>query len=70
VAPGELAPEHPYPSAIDDALAAYRGLLATGVAPARIAFVGESAFAGLLDEGEAALARAGAFLRARFEPTL
>jgi epsilon-lactone hydrolase len=38
-----LAPEHPYPAAIDDALAAYRGLLGTGLAPARIAIVGESA---------------------------
>ena len=27
-------------------------------------------FAGLLDEGEVALARAGAFLRAQFEPAL
>ena len=42
-----LAPEHPYPAAIDDALSAHRGLLATGVAPARIAFVGESAGGGL-----------------------
>jgi alpha/beta hydrolase fold len=38
-----LAPEQPYPAAIDEALSAYRGLRATGVTPARIAFVGESA---------------------------
>ena len=42
-----LAPEHPYPAAVDDALAAYEGLLDTGVAPADIAFAGESAGGGL-----------------------
>jgi epsilon-lactone hydrolase len=38
-----LAPEHPYPAALDDALASYRGLLETGVRPERIALFGESA---------------------------
>jgi acetyl esterase/lipase len=38
-----LAPEHPYPSAPDDALASYRGLLDTAIRPERIAFFGESA---------------------------
>jgi monoterpene epsilon-lactone hydrolase len=38
-----LAPEHPYPAAVDDALAAYEALLHTGVAPSSIAFAGESA---------------------------
>ena len=38
-----LAPEHPYPAAVDDALAAYEGLLDTGTAPSEIAFAGESA---------------------------
>src|SRR5205807_3327574 len=38
-----LAPEHPYPAAIDDAFAAYRGLLARGHAPSSILFSGESA---------------------------
>jgi len=42
-----LAPEHPYPAAVDDALAAYEALLQTGVAPADIAFAGESAGGGL-----------------------
>jgi monoterpene epsilon-lactone hydrolase len=38
-----LAPENPYPEANDDALGAYQGLLESGVPPARIALVGESA---------------------------
>ena len=42
-----LAPEHPYPAAVDDALAAYEALLHDGVAPGDIAFAGESAGGGL-----------------------
>src|SRR3954452_7602479 len=42
-----LAPEHPYPAAVDDALAAYEALLDNGIAPADIAFAGESAGGGL-----------------------
>jgi acetyl esterase/lipase len=42
-----LAPEHPYPAAVEDARAAYVGLLAQGIAPAQIALAGESAGAGL-----------------------
>jgi acetyl esterase/lipase len=42
-----LAPEHPYPAAIDDALAAYEALLNSGVVPSDIAFAGESAGGGL-----------------------
>jgi acetyl esterase/lipase len=42
-----LAPEHPYPAALDDALAAYAALLDAGIAPAEIAFAGESAGGGL-----------------------
>src|SRR6476660_6184646 len=38
-----LAPEHPYPAAVDDALAAYEALLHDGVAPSDIVFAGESA---------------------------
>ena len=38
-----LAPEHPYPAAVDDCLAAYRWLLAEGYAPANIVIAGESA---------------------------
>ena len=42
-----LAPEHPYPAAVDDALAAYEALLDTGTAPSDVAFAGESAGGGL-----------------------
>jgi acetyl esterase/lipase len=42
-----LAPEHPYPAAVDDALASYEALLNTGIAPWDIAFAGESAGGGL-----------------------
>jgi monoterpene epsilon-lactone hydrolase len=42
-----LAPEHPYPAAVDDALAAYKALLDDGIAPSEIAFAGESAGGGL-----------------------
>jgi len=40
-----LAPEHPFPAAIDDAVAAYRGLVADGAE--RIVVVGDSAGGGL-----------------------
>jgi acetyl esterase/lipase len=42
-----LAPEHPYPAAVDDALAAYDALLRAGTAPSDIAFAGDSADGGL-----------------------
>jgi monoterpene epsilon-lactone hydrolase len=42
-----LAPEHPYPAAVDDALAAYRALLDNGTAPSDIVLAGESAGGGL-----------------------
>jgi acetyl esterase/lipase len=38
-----LAPEHPYPAAVDDALAAYEGLLDNGTAPSDVVLAGESA---------------------------
>lgn len=41
------APENPYPAAVDDALAAYRWALSTGVKAKNIAFVGDSAGGGL-----------------------
>jgi epsilon-lactone hydrolase len=42
-----LAPEHPYPAAVDDALAAYEALLRNGIAPSDIVVAGESAGGGL-----------------------
>lgn len=42
-----LAPEHPHPAAVDDAVAAYADLLATGIDPARTAIAGDSAGGGL-----------------------
>ena len=42
-----LAPEHPFPAALDDALAAYRHLLAAGYTPEEIAIGGDSAGGGL-----------------------
>jgi acetyl esterase/lipase len=38
-----LAPEYPFPAAIDDAVAAYRDLLDRGTAPDRIVIAGDSA---------------------------
>lgn len=42
-----LAPEHPFPAAVEDALAAYRWLVAQGVAPGQVAVAGISAGGGL-----------------------
>lgn len=42
-----LAPEHPFPAAVDDATRAYRWLLSQGYAPGRIAIAGDSAGGGL-----------------------
>jgi monoterpene epsilon-lactone hydrolase len=38
-----LAPEHPFPAALDDSLAAYRGLVNNGIAPDKIIVAGDSA---------------------------
>jgi acetyl esterase/lipase len=54
-----LAPEHPYPAAIDDAVAAYRWLLDQGIAPSRLAVAGDSAGGGLTAATLIALRDAG-----------
>lgn len=42
-----LAPEYPFPAAIDDVVAVYRALLASGVSPAKLVVAGDSAGGGL-----------------------
>jgi epsilon-lactone hydrolase len=42
-----LAPEHSFPAAIDDAIAAYRWLLDQGLSPKNLAIAGDSAGGGL-----------------------
>lgn len=43
-----LAPEHPYPAALEDAISAYQWLLTLGTVPANMVFVGDSAGGGLV----------------------
>ncbi|HVC59887.1 MAG TPA: alpha/beta hydrolase [Acetobacteraceae bacterium] len=43
-----MAPEHPFPAAVQDALAAYRFLLDSGIKPGRICIAGDSAGGGLV----------------------
>ena len=54
-----LAPEHPYPAAIDDAVAAYRALLGRGIPSNSILLSGESAGGGLAVALALALRMAG-----------
>lgn len=54
-----LAPEHPHPAALEDAVAAYQGLLDNDVPPSTIAVAGESAGAGLAVATLVALKHAG-----------
>ena len=43
-----LAPEHPFPAALDDALRAYQWVLGNGTTPEQLTVVGDSAGAGLV----------------------
>lgn len=54
-----LGPEHPYPAAVDDAVAAYRWLLAEGIAPEQLVVAGDSAGGGLTAATLLALRDAG-----------
>lgn len=54
-----LAPEHPYPACVEDAVAAYRWLLAQGQSPSGIAVAGDSAGGGLTMATLVALRDAG-----------
>lgn len=55
-----LAPENPYPAALDDVLATYRALIADeGLRPKQIVFTGESAGGGLAVSAAMALRDAG-----------
>lgn len=54
-----LAPEHPFPAALNDTLTAYRFLLAQGISPQHIALGGESAGGGLAVAALVALRDAG-----------
>jgi acetyl esterase/lipase len=54
-----LAPEHPFPAAVEDAVAAYRYMLDSGLKPARIAFAGDSAGGGLVVAAMLAIREAG-----------
>jgi acetyl esterase/lipase len=54
-----LAPEHPHPAALEDALAAYRWLLAQGSKPAQLVIGGDSAGGGLAIATAVAIRDAG-----------
>ncbi|MDR3508130.1 MAG: alpha/beta hydrolase [Caulobacteraceae bacterium] len=63
-----LAPEHPYPAAVEDATAAYRWLLAQGFSADRIVVAGDSAGGGLTLATALALKAQGAPLPAALYP--
>jgi acetyl esterase/lipase len=42
-----LGPEHPFPAAVEDAVAAYRWMIAAGFQPGKLAIAGDSAGGGL-----------------------
>jgi monoterpene epsilon-lactone hydrolase len=72
-----LAPEHPFPAGLDDAVAAYHDMLASGARPAQSAIAGDSAGGGLtaatllaLRDRGAALPAAGVCLSPWFDLTM
>jgi acetyl esterase/lipase len=54
-----LAPEHPFPAAVEDAVSGYRYLLSRGISPGRIAIAGDSAGGGLVVAAMLAIRQAG-----------
>jgi len=54
-----LAPEHPFPAAVEDAVSGYRYLLSRGIRPGRIAIAGDSAGGGLVVAAMLAILEAG-----------
>jgi monoterpene epsilon-lactone hydrolase len=54
-----LAPEHPFPTAVEDTVSGYRYLLARGIRPNRIAIAGDSAGGGLVVAAMLAIRDAG-----------
>jgi epsilon-lactone hydrolase len=54
-----MAPEYPFPAAVDDALASYRFLLGRGISPGRVAIAGDSAGGGLVVAAMLAIREAG-----------
>src|SRR5215469_2931195 len=54
-----LAPEHPFPAAVEDAVSGYRYLLSRGIRPKRIAIAGDSAGGGLVVAAMLAIRDAG-----------
>src|SRR5437763_69940 len=54
-----LAPEHPFPAAVEDAVSGYRYLLSREIRPGRIAIAGDSAGGGLVIAAMLAIRDAG-----------
>src|SRR4029077_1979546 len=54
-----LAPEHPFPAPVEDAVSGYRYLLSRGIRPERIAIAGDSAGGGLVVAAMLAIRDAG-----------
>jgi epsilon-lactone hydrolase len=54
-----LAPEHPFPAPVEDAVAAYRWMLSQGLQPGNIALAGDSAGGGLVVAALVAIRDAG-----------
>jgi epsilon-lactone hydrolase len=54
-----LAPEHPFPAAVEDAVSGYRYLLSRGIRPGRITIAGDSAGGGLVVAAMLAIRDAG-----------